>query len=176
MDHRIITLPVVNGLPVIPGVQRIVPGSILSLFGEIIRAPKGAANGWTRRLIGFAVPIVKAPGTYRVWAEPADLARMPAGKTQTEYLVTDRAKITYWEVTGTMLDPMTGKTITVTRVIELATVPATGATPAKPWIVQGITVTSAQPGLKTVVGGYGMDAAIRATATPLGDGEAKVVR
>ena len=181
MDHRILVLPETSvpagmhgetmTLPVIPGVQFIVPGSILSLFGEIIRAPKGAANGWTRELIGFAVPIAKAPGTYRVWAKQADLDKMPAGETQAKYLVNNRAKITYWEITGTMLDPMSGKTITVTRVVELATVPATDATPAKPWIVQDITAPHAEPGLQSEIGGYGMKTALLAVAASLGDDE-----
>jgi len=182
MEHRILTLPETTvpagmhgetrTLPVIPGVQRIVPGSILSLFGEIIRAPKGAANGWTRELIGFAVPIAKAPGTYRVWAEKADLDKMPAGKTQAEYLAAgNRSKFRYWEITGTMLDPMSGKTITVTRVVELATVPATDATPAKPWIVQDITAPHAEPGLQSEIGGYGMKTALLAVAASLDDDE-----
>ena len=183
MDHRILSFPVVRGLPVIPGVQWITPGPVLSLFGEIVAAPPSAhSNHWCRRIIGMAIPIDRVPGTYRVWAEPADWPMIDpsgVGLSQADYLAAGgRDNLTYWEITGTTSDPITGETVEVTRVVAMPVVPAEDATPARPWIVGDITATSAVPGLPAIVnGGYGMKAALTAAAAaPLGGGEKVVIR
>lgn len=167
MDHRILPLTEKDGLPVVPTVEYTVPGEILSLYAEVIPAPKGARNRWTRRLVALATRI--EPGLYRVWAEAKDwpaIDPLGAGKTQTDFikLSADRAKLLTWEVEGTTPDPKTGLPVAVKQVVKLDAVPLADATAVKPWTVAGITVTKAAPSIPSEIAGYGMKAALTAVA------------
>jgi hypothetical protein len=173
ITHRILTLPEANGLPVVPGAEFITPGGIMDARGKRIDAPDPTRSRWTHEMLGLLVKI--APGVYHVWSDRFDLVDPGnAGKTLAEYLATDRSKLKVWEVTGKALDPMSGKQVTVTRTVELQTVPAQDPTVAKPWVVQGITVTEAanvKPTIKSVISGYGMKAALTAAEVPIGERE-----
>jgi len=159
MIHHILTLPVVSGNPVVPGAVLILGGPLLfSAHSAAAPSPAGYKNRMCHPVLALLCAIEKAPGTYRVWAEEADMARIdPTGKglTQTEWLAAgNRSKATYWQVQGTQVDPRSGKTVAVDTVVAVPVVPATSATPAKPWTINGMTIKSAAPTTPSVFAGY----------------------
>lgn len=151
MVIRIATVPEKNDLPVVPGAVFVIAqgGGMFSAHGPVAPGPPGAVNKNCHPTIAILERI--AAGVYRVWSDNA--AILAGGKTQAEYLLTDRAKLKVWEVTGTVLDPISQKQVTVTRTVTLETVPAADPTVTKPWTVNGITVTSAKPTCSTVFAG-----------------------
>jgi hypothetical protein len=170
MDHRILTLPESHSLPVVPGAEFVTLGYIMDARGKRIDAPDPTRSRWTHEMLGLLVKI--APGVYHVWSDRFDTVDPGnAGKTLAEYLATDRAEYKVWEITFKELDPISNKQVTITRTVELDTVPAQDPTIAKPWTVDGITVTAAKPTVKSVISGYGMKAAFTAAEVPIGERE-----